>query len=127
MSELTTMEFVSRKELRSWLEANHTSSPGIFVRIFKKHSGMAGVSFEEVLDEGLCFGWSESKRLGFDKISYLQRFTPRRGRGTSSSRNLEHAKILVAQGLMTDAGLKSLGLENENPDGCPCGDCYGSH
>jgi uncharacterized protein YdeI (YjbR/CyaY-like superfamily) len=42
---------------------HNTFSPGIFVRIYKKGSGIASVNFEEVLEEGLCFGWSESMRL----------------------------------------------------------------
>jgi uncharacterized protein YdeI (YjbR/CyaY-like superfamily) len=67
------------------------------------------VSFEEVLDEGLCFGWSENKRLPGDELSYLQRFTPRAGKSTSSARNIEHAKQLIADGLMTPSGLAALG------------------
>lgn len=110
MIELPTLEFLTRAALRSWLELNHLSSPGIFVRIFKKHSGLPSVSFEEVLDEGLCFGWSESNRQALDSVSYLQRFTPRKGKGTNSSRNLEHAQLLRSAGLMRPEGLKSLGL-----------------
>ncbi|MCC9068398.1 YdeI/OmpD-associated family protein [Arthrobacter cryoconiti] len=106
------MEFTERTLLRSWLEQHHATSTGIFIRIFKKASGIPGVTFAEVLDEGLCFGWSESKRLALDELSYLQRFAPRKTRGTTSIRNLEHARVLIASGLMTQAGLTSLALEN---------------
>jgi uncharacterized protein YdeI (YjbR/CyaY-like superfamily) len=107
---LPTVEFATRALLREWLERNHETSDGILLRVFKKGSGVTSVSFEDVLDEGLCFGWSESKRLPLDKVSYLQRFTPRKTVGTTSARNLEHARLLIEQGLMTDAGLRSLGL-----------------
>jgi uncharacterized protein YdeI (YjbR/CyaY-like superfamily) len=60
--------------LRDWLIDNHDVSNGIFVKIYKKKSGIDSVSFEEVLEEGLCFGWSESLRLKGDEQSYLQNF-----------------------------------------------------
>lgn len=109
--ELPVLEFQSADDLRSWLENNHQTSSGIWIRIYKKHSGVKSVAFEEVLDEGLCFGWSESMRRKGDDKSYLQRFTPRRKIGTVSKRNLEHAERLIKEGKMTPAGLKALGIE----------------
>lgn len=108
-SGFPVLSFTDRARLREWLVANHASSAGIYLRIYKKHSGIPSVSFEEVLDEGLCFGWSESKRLRGDERSYLQRFAPRRAKGTASERNLDHARRLIEQGLMTPAGLAALG------------------
>lgn len=89
--------------------ANHAVSEGIWLRIYKKNSGVESVSFEEVLDEGLCFGWSESKRIKGDEKSYLQLFTPRRTIGTTSKRNLEHVKRLIHENKMMPSGLKALG------------------
>lgn len=109
--ELPVLEFQSADDLRSWLENNHQTSSGIWIRIYKKHFGVKSVAFEEVLDEGLCFGWSESMRRKGDDKSYLQRFTPRRKIGTVSKRNLEHAERLIKEGKMTPAGLKALGIE----------------
>jgi len=108
-AELPILEFTDRKTLREWLMQNHSISNGIYLRIYKKKSGVAGVTFEEVLDEGLCFGWSENKRLPGDAASYLQRFTPRKNVGTTSTRNITHAKQLIADGLMTPSGLEVLG------------------
>jgi uncharacterized protein YdeI (YjbR/CyaY-like superfamily) len=108
-SELPIIAFKNRQLLRNWLIDNSTVSHGIYVRIYKKHSGIDTVTFEEVLDEGLCFGWSENKRLPYDKVSYLQRFTPRTAKGTSSARDIAHAKQLLAEGLMTPQGLAALG------------------
>ncbi len=84
------------------------TSKGVYVRIYKKRCNVQSVTFEEVLDEGLCFGWSENKRLPGDESSYLQRFTPRAAKSTTSKRNIEHAKQLIADGLMTQAGLAVL-------------------
>lgn len=108
--ELPVLTFSSAEELHDWLQAQHAVSPGIWLRIFKKQSGITSVSFEEVLDEGLCFGWSESARRSYDSVSYLQRFTPRRTTGTQSARNRQRADALIKQGRMTPAGLKALAL-----------------
>lgn len=106
--DLPTLSFKTRLELRSWLQVNYTTSSGIWVQLFKKRSDIASIRFEELLDEGLCFGWSESLRHSFDEQSYLQKFTPRRSKGTASERNKAHIKRLIREGLMTEAGLAVL-------------------
>ena len=110
MPELTlpVMAFQTRAELRAWLEQNHAVSPGIMVQLFKVSFGIKSVSFHDVLEEGLCFGWSESQRLPFDAQSYLQKFTPRKSKGTTSERNKRLVKQLEVDGLMTDAGREKL-------------------
>jgi uncharacterized protein YdeI (YjbR/CyaY-like superfamily) len=108
-SDLPIVSFKNVAMLRQWLETNYATSNGIFLRIFKKNTGMASVSFEDVLDEGLCFGWSESARFKGDDVSYLQKFTPRRTKGTTSERNRRHATQLIQEGRMTPAGLAALG------------------
>lgn len=60
---LPIIAFSEIAELHAWLEHNHASSEGIFVRVYNKSSGVQSVSFEDILEEGLCFGWSESVRL----------------------------------------------------------------
>jgi uncharacterized protein YdeI (YjbR/CyaY-like superfamily) len=107
---LPILAFPDASSLRAWLEANHATSSGVWIRIYKQTAGVVSVTFDEVLDQGLCFGWSESKRDKGDRLSYLQRFTPRRVRGTASSRNKERARRLIAEGLMTSAGLEALDL-----------------
>ncbi|MBN2041298.1 MAG: hypothetical protein JW864_14755 [Spirochaetes bacterium] len=110
-NDLPILAFKSGNSLRKWLENNHESSKGIWVQIYKKNSGIESVTFEEVLDEGLCFGWSESKRRKFDTNSYLQRFTPRRVKGTTSKRNMEHIERLIKEKKMKPSGLRSFGIE----------------
>jgi uncharacterized protein YdeI (YjbR/CyaY-like superfamily) len=108
-ADFPVLEFKHVAELRRWLEGNHAAAPGILVRIYKRDAGIASVSFEDVLDEGLCFGWSESRRLKGDSVSYLQQFTPRKTKGTTSERNRQHAERLIREGRMTAAGLRALG------------------
>jgi len=78
------------------------------VRLYKKSSPVLSVSFEDLLAEGLCFGWSESQRLKGDEHSYLQKFTPRKSKGTTSERNKRLVQKLESAGLMTEAGRKVL-------------------
>jgi len=112
--ELPVLEFQSSDDLRTWLTKNHETSDGIWIRIYKANSGVKSVSFEAVLDEGLCFGWSESLRHKGDDKSYLQRFTPRRTKGTTSKRNREHVERLIKERRMMPAGLKALGIESSD-------------
>lgn len=108
---LSILAFDSGVDLRQWLEQNYARSAGVWVRIYKRGSGVPSVTFEEVVEQGICFGWSESKRRRFDDTSYLQRFTPRRNRGTTSTRNRVLADRLIRGGQMTAAGMEALGME----------------
>ena len=80
----------------------------MWIRVFKKSSGIPSITFEQLLDEGLCFGWSESIRRSYDEKSYLQKFTPRKTKGTASERNRRRIQDLIDAGKMTQAGLEVL-------------------
>ena len=73
LDNLPVLEFETSTELRAWLEEHHDSSEGMWLCIYKKHSGIRSITFEQVLDEGLCFGWSESTSRRYDEVSYLQK------------------------------------------------------
>ena len=62
-NELPTLSFKTRASLRSWLKKHHATSSGIWLHIYKKHSGTQSMLFDDALDEGLCFGLSESSRI----------------------------------------------------------------
>lgn len=108
--ELPVMSFEGGNALRQWLARNHQRSTGVWVRIYTSRSGVPSVTFGDLLEEGLCFGWSESKRMRGDETFYLQRFTPRRHPGTNSDRNRRLVRRLVAEGRMTAYGLRALGM-----------------
>lgn len=108
--ELAIMSFATRDELWSWLAEHHDNShPGLWVQVHKSSSLCPSVTFHELLEAGIAFGWSESTRRALDRTSYLQRFTPRRTRGTASHRNLAIAERLEAEGRLTAAGRRALG------------------
>lgn len=108
--ELELRRFVDTTHLWAWLRDHHDTHPGLWVALAKSGSGIPSITFHDLLEAGIAFGWSESTRRPHDAASYLQRFTPRRSRGTTSQRNLRIAARLEAEGRMTDAGRRALGL-----------------
>jgi uncharacterized protein YdeI (YjbR/CyaY-like superfamily) len=102
---MQTLAFKSARAFRSWLVGHHDRRDGILLRIYKKDSGVATVSYAEALDQALCFGWIDGQKLPCDAQSWLQKFTPRRPGSGWSKRNTEHAERLIDSGEMTPAGL----------------------
>jgi len=100
--------FPSSKELRAWLAKEHARAPGLLLRIYKKDSAVASVTYAEALDQALCFGWIDGQKLPFDANSWIQKFTPRRTRSGWSKKNVAHVARLIREGQMTPAGLKEV-------------------
>jgi uncharacterized protein YdeI (YjbR/CyaY-like superfamily) len=115
MTDLPTLFFGSRDELEAWLEENHATSIGIWLKLAKKDSGITCVSRSEALDAALCFGWIDSQAASFDDSFWLQRFTPRRRRSNWSTINCKRVTELAAAGRMRPAGLKE--VESAKADG----------
>ncbi|MEO6109395.1 MAG: hypothetical protein ABIP50_00050 [Candidatus Saccharimonadales bacterium] len=107
--ELPIIHFDDRSTFRAWLSEYHNRSAGLWVQLNKKRPGLHGLTFQDVLEETLCFGWSESVRRSHDEHSYIQKCTPRRMPGTQSVRNRLLVERLIADGLMTPAGLAVFG------------------
>jgi uncharacterized protein YdeI (YjbR/CyaY-like superfamily) len=103
-----TRAFRDAAALRRWLEREHTRARVLLLRLYKKASGIATVSYAEALDEALCFGWIDGVRLPGDHEHYVQRFTPRGARSRWSKRNTEHIGRLVREGRMRPAGLRQV-------------------
>jgi uncharacterized protein YdeI (YjbR/CyaY-like superfamily) len=97
--------FASAAEWEAWLEANHGTSDGVWVKIAKKGSGIDSVRYPEVLDTAICFGWIDARREALDDVYFLQRFTPRRARSPWSRLNRDKAERLISEGRMRTAGL----------------------
>jgi len=104
--DLQVIHFEKAAILNDWLEKNHLNSSGIWLRIFKKNSGVLSVNYDQALDEALCFGWIDGQVKSYDELSYIQKFTPRRARSMWSKRNIEHVKRLENEGRMRLSGIK---------------------
>jgi uncharacterized protein YdeI (YjbR/CyaY-like superfamily) len=112
---LPHLTFASTAEWEAWLEANHDSSKGVWLKIAKKGSAMRSVTIAEALDACLCFGWIDSRREALDEDYYLQRYTPRRPRSAWSRINVAKVAELTAAGRMRPAGLAE--VERAKADG----------
>jgi uncharacterized protein YdeI (YjbR/CyaY-like superfamily) len=97
--------FATPKDLGQWLNENHTSESELWVKIFKKGTGIQSVTWDDVVIESLCWGWIDGIKKSFDDQAYLQRVTPRKARSNWSKRNTEHVERLITDGRMTEPGL----------------------
>lgn len=100
-----TRSFASAQEWREWLAKNYALDEGVWLRFFKKTSGITSVSYNEALDEALCFGWIDGQLQKYDDQSWLRKFTPRRSGSVWSKRNCEHIVRLMETGKMQAPGL----------------------
>jgi uncharacterized protein YdeI (YjbR/CyaY-like superfamily) len=105
---LPVVLFESEETWQKWLEENHTSSPGLWLKIAKKEGGKTSVSYAQALDVALCFGWIDGQKGALDDEYWLQRFTPRRKKSVWSVVNREKIDTLIAAGRMREAGLREV-------------------
>lgn len=118
MSEKTplpTMLFQDARSWGDWLEANHATSPGLWLRIAKKGSGIASVSYPEAVEVALCHGWIDGQKASLDEGSWLQKFTRRGSKSIWSKLNRDKVELLVRTGRMKPQGLAE--VERARKDG----------
>jgi uncharacterized protein YdeI (YjbR/CyaY-like superfamily) len=102
--DLPVMELASAEAWDKWLAKHHASSPGVWLKIAKKGTGVATVTMPEVIETALCWGWIDGLRHRHDDVYFRQRMTPRK-RGSRWSRiNRDKAEALIAAGRMQPAG-----------------------
>jgi uncharacterized protein YdeI (YjbR/CyaY-like superfamily) len=102
------LEFASHVEWTAWLEENHATTSGVWIRIAKKASGIESVAYPEVLDVALCYGWIDGQRKRESQTAFLQKFTRRGKKSTWSKVNREKALSLIENGQMKPAGLQEV-------------------
>ena len=101
-------EFADSGAFVKWLASHHDSADEIWIKIHKVASGLPSITPREAIDVALCWGWIDGIRKSFDAASYLQRYTPRRARSVWSKINVENVARLVAEGRMTEHGLREV-------------------
>jgi uncharacterized protein YdeI (YjbR/CyaY-like superfamily) len=104
MPEQPILAFATAAEFRKWLTRNHADHPGIWLKIAKKASGIASVTYAQALDEALCHGWIDGQKQAFDEAFFLQKFTRRGARSVWSKINVGHVARLEKEGRMKPAG-----------------------
>ncbi len=95
-----------RKEWRSWLRENHRSEKGVWLIYYKRHTGRSSITYNDAVEEAICFGWIDGQIRKIDQDRYMQRYTPRKSKSLWSVINIERARKMILQGSMTEPGLK---------------------
>ena len=103
--ELPVIFFETAAEWEAWLEENHATQPGVWVKYAKKASGITSMTYVEAVEVALCFGWIDGQAKGYDDDYSLQRYTPRRPKSKWSKINCQRALRLIEGGRMRPAGL----------------------
>lgn len=106
--EYEVIPFATAKDFREWLHQHHASSPGIWLKMFKKNTGITSITYKEALDEALCYGWIDGQAKPGDDQFWVQKFTPRRPKSNWSKRNQDHVGRLIKEKRMQPAGLEQI-------------------
>lgn len=104
-SERPLLEVANRAELRAWLEVNHADSGGVRLAIGKKGGTVTQLTYDDAVEEALCFGWIDGMARKLDAHRYTVLLTPRRPGGNWARSNKERVARLAEAGLMRPAGL----------------------
>lgn len=105
--DLPVLPFADAAAWETWLIAN-AAAKGLWLKIAKKDSGIATVTYDQALDVALCHGWIDGQKRSFDGHYFLQRFTPRRPKGLWSKINIGKVERLIAEGRMRAGGAREV-------------------
>lgn len=104
----------SRAELRDWLEGNCERPHGVWLVTYRKDSGKPAPSYDEIVEEALCFGWIDSTVRSLDDGRFARLFTPRKPQSIWSAVNKRRLEHLIASGRMTERGLRVIEVAKAN-------------
>ncbi len=93
---------------RAWLEANYAGQAELWLAIYKKGSGKTAVTYEEAVEEALCYGWIDGLTQTIDENKYAVRFTPRKPGSIWSQSNKQRVEKLIRDGRMAEPGLRKV-------------------
>jgi uncharacterized protein YdeI (YjbR/CyaY-like superfamily) len=108
--------FATRAKWRAWLERNHAKKTELVVGFHKVGTGRLSITYDESVEEALCFGWIDGVRRGIDETSYSMRFTPRRPKTYWSTVNLNRYAKLQAEGRVAPAGIEAYERREDDVD-----------
>ena len=105
IDENLMQSFETPEGFYEWLRINHNTETELWLKIYKKASGIQSIDWSEAVKMALCWGWIDGIKKSVDGDCYTQRFTPRRAKSIWSKRNTEHVAALIEQELMQPVGL----------------------
>lgn len=108
MKTAETLEVSSKYEFREWLTEHFKTKKEIWLVYYYKHTGKQSVSYDESVEEAICFGWIDGQQNRMDEERFVRRFSPRRKNSHWSKYNKNRALRMLHAGKMTDWGLELL-------------------
>ena len=109
-----TLQFASSDEWHDWLVAYHSTEKELWLVIYKRHTAKPGLSYQEALEEALCFRWIDGTLKRIDDEKHMIRFSPRRSTSIWSRANRNRVERLIAEGRMTATGLEKIEQAKKN-------------
>jgi uncharacterized protein YdeI (YjbR/CyaY-like superfamily) len=106
--------FSTQAAFRKWLEKNHEKTGELLVGFYKVNSGKPSMTWNESVDEAICFGWIDGIRRSIDEESYCIRFTPRKSTSIWSAINIKKVEELTKKELMHPAGINAFSKRKED-------------
>lgn len=103
-----TLYVTTRSDWRKWLDKNYKNAPEIWLVFYKKETERARISYNDAVEEALCFGWIDSIVKSYNRESFVQRFSPRKAKTAYSQTNKERLKKLIRQKRVVKEVLASL-------------------
>lgn len=113
--------FAKTDQWRKWLSKNYDSPEGILLLFYKKQTLKPTISYDDAVEQALCFGWINGIIKKIDDETYARKFTPRKPGSFWSALNKKRAGKMIRQGKMTRHGLakiqaaKKSGIWNKDP------------
>lgn len=104
----------SPEEWREWLEQNHLNEDSVWVVMYKKNKSFPVMSWSDAVDVALCYGWIDSTRRPIDEFSFIQYYSKRKPKSNWSKINKAKVERLIKEGLMKEAGHKSIEIAKQN-------------
>ncbi|MBP9933857.1 MAG: hypothetical protein KBF25_09180, partial [Chitinophagaceae bacterium] len=112
--EIQTFYPKSRQDWREWLQVNHDKKQSVWLIYYKKKSNIPTVTYNEAVDEALCFGWIDSKSKPIDEHKFMQFFSRRKEKSIWSKINKDKIERLTNERLMTKAGFEIVEKAKQN-------------
>ena len=110
--EITKTAYAAdRSEWRAWLKKNHAMEKEVWLVYYKKEAGKPCATYQESLEEALCFGWIDSLIQKIDEEKYARKYNPRRAGSKWSELNKHLVTKLIKEGRMTEAGLTTVDFD----------------
>jgi len=109
--------FDTPRAFRAWLEEHHLTADAVVVGFHRAGSGLPGMTWQESVDEALCFGWIDGVVRRIDETRYSRRFTPRRPRSIWSNVNARRFGELADLGRVAPAGRRAFEARSDERSG----------